>query len=75
MTTGPEVRYTVSVRGVPKHFGGPAAAANYAAARILEGEPDIAYAVTGLSNTVRQQRESALIARVEEILAKRGKTL
>ena len=72
MNTGPKVRYAVIVRGVSKTFGGPIAAANYAAARILEGEKDIAYAVTGFSETVRNQREAALIARVEELVAKKG---
>lgn len=71
MNTGPKIGYTVIVRGVPKAFGGPVAAANYAAARILEGETDVTYAVTGFTETVRQQREAALIARIEELLAKK----
>jgi hypothetical protein len=71
----PEVTYTVIVRGVPKAFGSLIAAATSAAARILEGESDIAYAVSGFTETVRQQREVALIARIEEILAGKGKTL
>jgi hypothetical protein len=75
INTGPKVGYSVIVRGLPKAFAGPVAAANYAAARILEGEKDIAYAVTGFTETVRRQREAALIARVEKILADKGKTL
>jgi hypothetical protein len=75
MNTGPKIGYTVIVRGAPKAFGGPVAAANYAAARILEGESDVSYSVTGYTTTVRQQREAALIARVEKILAYKGKTL
>ena len=75
MNTGLEVKYIVIVRGVPKEFGSLEAAANYAVARILEGETDIAYAVTGLTETVKNQRLAALIARIEELLAKRGKTL
>jgi hypothetical protein len=36
---------------------------------------DIAYAVSGFSEAVRQQRESALIARIKGLLAKKDNTL
>lgn len=75
MNTGPKVEYTVTVRGAAKIFGSSVAAATYAAARKMEGETDIAYAVTGFTEAVRHQREAALIARIEELLAKKGKTL
>jgi len=72
---GPEVGYIVIVRGVRKQFGGPIMAANYAAARMLEGESDIYYVVSGFTETVRQRREAALIDRIEAILARKGMTL
>jgi len=75
MNTDPKVEYAVIVRGVRKTFGGPVAAANYAAARKPEGETDIEYVVSGFTAAVRQQREAALIARIEKLLATKGKTL
>jgi hypothetical protein len=75
MDTGPLPTYTVAVRGVPKTFNGPVAAATYAAARILEGETDLAYAVSGFTEAVRHHRESKLIERIEELVAKGGSKL
>ena len=74
MNTGPLPEYTVFVRGVPKTFHARDAAAAYAVARKLEGETDIAYACNG-SEPVRHQREAGLIAKIEELLAKKGTTL
>lgn len=75
LNTGPDMTYTVVVRGQAHPFDSRDGAATYTAARILEGETDISYIVPGASEAVRQQRESGLIAKIEELLAKHGRTL
>lgn len=75
LNTGPDMTYTVIVRGEAHPFPSRDGGASYAAARILEGETGVSYIVPGASEAVRQQRESGLIAKIEELLAKRGRTL
>lgn len=67
--------FNVTVRGETHFFIGLERAATFAAARRLDGETDIAYGAPGISEALRTHYDTALIERVEELLAPHGKTL